>query len=104
MTARSRNPDAGSLLALHKAIRVALAETDLDGVAIAALCRPPGVKPPNKGTVCRWRSGDATPNAADFLGLCFALGDVRPLRVMADRKSTRLNSSHSSVSRMPSSA
>ena len=29
---------------------------------------------------------------------------VRPLFVLADRKSTRLNSSHSSVSRMPSSA
>ena len=30
--------------------------------------------------------------------------DKRPLQAFADRKSTRLNSSHSSVSRMPSSA
>ena len=36
---------------------------------------------------------------------CFGAGDIRTPHLDAlDRKSTRLNSSHSSVSRMPSSA
>ena len=42
------------------------------------------------------RNGGAITEALEAIG-------VRP-RVLVDRKSTRLNSSHSSVSRMPSSA
>ena len=37
-------------------------------------------------------------------GYCDYVGEARRPREFLDRKSTRLNSSHSSVSRMPSSA
>ena len=46
------------------------------------------------------RANGATRTWNDAYGNCFA--ELAP--TVADRKSTRLNSSHSSVSRMPSSA
>ena len=47
-----------------------------------------------------WKFGDA----ADFLAMTDEERQMLDLRVDADRKSTRLNSSHSRASRMPSSA
>ena len=49
----------------------------------------------------RLRSLDALPTVVQRIGL---RGVMPPARAAEDRKSTRLNSSHSSVSRMPSSA
>ena len=43
--------------------------------------------------------------ANQFFYNAFTSGDIKGMaKIWADRKSTRLNSSHSSVSRMPSSA
>ena len=50
-----------------------------------------------------WKSMDREGLGWKLTGVTHALGSADRARV-SDRKSTRLNSSHSSVSRMPSSA
>ena len=52
----------------------------------------------SSGTFSRFREEDKTGENRQ------KLADLAPVRHPVDRKSTRLNSSHSSVSRMPSSA
>ena len=80
------------------------AVADDSGLTVDALNGMPGV------LSARWcgRHGDDPANTALLLGQLADVPDERRAArfvcVMADRKSTRLNSSHSSVSRMPSSA
>ena len=53
----------------------------------------------------KWRKVDEYKVANPFFDVGFRqVKDVVDLRVFEDRKSTRLNSSHPSISRMPSSA
>ena len=66
-----------------------------------------GVMTDAKGFVCTGTHVDSSPDRQALetsLEGVFAIGDVRASSVKRDRKSTRLNSSHLSVSRMPSSA
>ena len=83
---------------------IALQVAEQTGVPVMAhIDEPP---PSYEDVLARLRPGDvlthafrAFPNAP-----CTGQGSVKPAVLAADRKSTRLNSSHSQQSRMPSSA
>ena len=56
--------------------------------------------------VSKWGSGTSDPSTSNLLALAklYGVSAEDLLREAADRKSTRLNSSHNNQSRMPSSA
>ena len=55
--------------------------------------------------IVKWKGGDdVSAHAGKPVRLRFEMSDADLFSIRLDRKSTRLNSSHSSVSRMPSSA
>ena len=86
--------------AQQRAERAAAALYERDRASQALGMRLVGVRPGWAQVVMRVRPDMVNGHGLCHGGIVFALGDS----AFADRKSTRLNSSHEFVSRMPSSA
>ena len=59
---------------------------------------------PRSISVDEWMAERARPHAGPFAGKNVVVGSGNGFHTDRDRKSTRLNSSHTDISRMPSSA
>ena len=78
----------------------------LKNMSQSELARAIGVKPPNLNRAIKAITEDEDQRFPDLQLLLDAAKvlEIKVRIVMTDRKSTRLNSSHSTLSRMPSSA
>ena len=96
MIFRSRTPR--SLIELRKYYPIKGPEARLFAPMLAALLFPAGM------FIYAWTTSPSIPWIGMVIGIFVSSSSQLPRLVIPDRKSTRLNSSHSGESRMPSSA